>query len=691
MSSSFDRPGGAGDADLLIEVVIPVKDDWERLGLALAALERQSLGEDRWGIIIVDNGSSTPAPSGIRIPANARIICESTPGSYAARNAGIRASTAPFLAFTDADCLPDEEWLQVGVEFLERSGGRVAGEILVFAQNDPATFAELHEMRFAFTQRDKVARGVAATANFFVDRAKFETLGLFDHRLSSGGDFEWNRRATRAGVPVEFAKNAIVRHPARSTLAELLEKDRRVWSGKLAFREYPGPVLIAIALQRGLIAPLLAAPQIVFGQAPAFDNLATSRRAAFVLWMVRARLKMLRERLRLMRESRRAVSSRAASPSAREATSASSRKRARSVFARRVTPDHLSGSTPEVLFWVVRPTQETLCRSLIRNLPDDVRIGILRRSSQTPSDGSWPDAPPRFGDTIAAAESSDLSALGCSILVTPETWRGHLRPPAGSRVIHLPHSPVSLHAAYPSGAFARFDALFAAGPHHAQEFSALNRQNKLSAISAGYLGFATIRESLRALEVGHRDRPEVVIAPSWHRESLLTVDLETLILQLLGTFAVVHLRPHYKSFESSVRRDIEKLSQRFADEPRFRLEQPGHGGISLLTADVMIADYSGVAIEFAAVRQRPVVFADLPVKQRRRRLPKGLPDPLEWRIREEIGLVVPSDPKSLASAASICTGDFDEWRDRITQSIGRNFYNSEDPAGATALALVNLL
>lgn len=691
MSPSFDRPVGSDDSDLLVEVVIPVKDDWERLALTLAALERQSLSADRWAIIVVDNGSTVPVPSSLAIPSNARIIHEPRPGSYAARNAGIRASTAPILAFTDADCLPDERWLQAGVESLERSGGRVAGEIEVFAQNEPPESPELHELLYAFDQCRYVARGVAATANLFVSRAALETVGLFDERLRSGGDFEWNRRATRAGVPVEFAEHAIVRHPARSTLAELLEKDRRVWAGKLEFREYPRSILLGVALQRGLIAPLLATPRIILGRASALNELHTARRIAFASWMARARWLMLRQRLRLMRGFGRIESSRAAAPVKHGGPTAPVRTHLRRITARRITPEHFQDSTPEVLFWVVRPTQEALCRALISRLPDDVGVGILRRADRAIADGAWDDSLPRSGDVIANAASSDLSALTCSILVTPEAWSRRLRLPQGSRVIHLPHSPVSLHAAYPSGAFARFDALLAAGPHHVEEFSTLNRQRGSKAIRAGYLGFATLRAAMHRLEADHRARPEVVIAPSWHRESLLGVDLGSLVLELFETFGVVHLRPHYKSFESSTRDALEELRQRFAGDPRFRLEQPGHRGSALLTADVMIADYSGVAMEFAAVRQRPVIFADLPAKQRRRRVPRTLPDPLEWRIRGEIGLVVPSDPRSLASAASIAVNELSEWSDAIAQSIGRHFYAVDDPAQATADALVDLL
>ena len=50
----------------------------------------------------------------------------------------------------------------------------------------------------------------------------------------SGGDFEWTRRATAAGFKLVYCADAVVRHPARSTLASLAQKARRVAAGSIA-------------------------------------------------------------------------------------------------------------------------------------------------------------------------------------------------------------------------------------------------------------------------------------------------------------------------------------------------------------------------------------------------------------------------------------------------------------------------
>jgi glycosyltransferase involved in cell wall biosynthesis len=185
-------------------------------------------------IILVDNGDNAGLD---RLPAEVHVVSEAKPGSYAARNAGIAASTGAVLAFTDADCRPVRTWLSSGVDALgpnHRSafaGGRVH---VVPADGDSATTAELWDIVNHLNQEAYVIdQGWAATANLFVPRAVIETVGPFDRRLRSGGDREWGLRANEHGVLGLYAAEAVVLHPARRSTPELLSKIRRVTKGSI--------------------------------------------------------------------------------------------------------------------------------------------------------------------------------------------------------------------------------------------------------------------------------------------------------------------------------------------------------------------------------------------------------------------------------------------------------------------------
>lgn len=219
-----------------VSVIIPVYGDWERLSHCLAALERQSLPKDRFEIIIVNNeAEARPLPP--QAPSNARILHEPTPGSYAARNAGVAAASGKYLAFTDSDCLPEPDWLKNGVAALEvNPGARVTGPVRIFAEPGVGRYALAYDRHLAFPQKEFVASGTCVTANLMVERAVFDRVGPFD-LCFSGGDLLWNRRAQAAGVPILFREEVSVGHPARRSVRDILRKKRRA-AGSLR-REVP--------------------------------------------------------------------------------------------------------------------------------------------------------------------------------------------------------------------------------------------------------------------------------------------------------------------------------------------------------------------------------------------------------------------------------------------------------------------
>lgn len=217
-----------------VSVVIPVYDDWERLARCLEALEAQDL-DGRPEIVVVDNGSTEPPPA--RLPGAPRVLRCDTPGSYAARNAGVAAASGAIVAFTDADCVPRPDWLRHGVAALaaDPAADAAAGRVEVTAADAGArTRVESFELWCGFAQRAYVRRGFGATANLFVRRAALERAGPFDETLLSGGDKEWGRRLTRAGGRLVYAGDAVVAHPARATRAQLRRKVVRLVGGRWA-------------------------------------------------------------------------------------------------------------------------------------------------------------------------------------------------------------------------------------------------------------------------------------------------------------------------------------------------------------------------------------------------------------------------------------------------------------------------
>lgn len=216
-----------------VTVIVPVRDDSDRLRACLTLLAAQDYPRERLEVLVVDSASMLPLT--VEAPASdvlVRTVRVERPGSYLARNAGIRASTGSVLAFTDADCLPDAGWVSAAVRALAGRDAIATGPVHVFPR-DPARLhpAEAWELVHAFPQSRYAREGWAATANMVTTRGVFDRVGLFNDKLLSGGDVEWGRRATGQGVPIVYEPAAAVRHRARDSFRELGTKLARVHRG----------------------------------------------------------------------------------------------------------------------------------------------------------------------------------------------------------------------------------------------------------------------------------------------------------------------------------------------------------------------------------------------------------------------------------------------------------------------------
>jgi glycosyltransferase involved in cell wall biosynthesis len=213
-----------------VSVIIPVHNDGDRLSRCLTALYHQSYPYCRYEVIVVDNNSTEDIPNICRPFSNIRYCQESKPGNNAARNCGIGAARGDIFAITDADCIPDANWIRAGVRSLQRhpTAGIIGGHIQFFFQGQRPTPVEYVDRVSYLQQAVYVMRDhYAAGANLFTRRAVVEQVGRFDDRLLNLGDKEFGQRVYGAGWEIEFSAEAIVFHPARTTLEQLLSKARR--------------------------------------------------------------------------------------------------------------------------------------------------------------------------------------------------------------------------------------------------------------------------------------------------------------------------------------------------------------------------------------------------------------------------------------------------------------------------------
>lgn len=247
-----------------VSVIVPVYNDPGGIKQCLKAVQEQTYPSDRYEVFAVDNGSTDKTQKMIKEFDDVHLLIEDeVQGSYAARNRGIEKATGDVLAFTDADCTPAPEWMNAGVETLQRENADLSAGRVIFTSSPVPSAAEQFDAR-ANMQNDKgVTKGYAKTANLFVRAPVVDEIGPFPEQLRSGGDVYWTRKATDAGFKLAYAGSAVIEHPARE-FRELLRKQYRVGKGHVDLWRIEGRNPLYV-MGRGLISYPQKVVDFLFG------------------------------------------------------------------------------------------------------------------------------------------------------------------------------------------------------------------------------------------------------------------------------------------------------------------------------------------------------------------------------------------------------------------------------------------
>jgi cellulose synthase/poly-beta-1,6-N-acetylglucosamine synthase-like glycosyltransferase len=222
-----------------ISVIIPVFNDPEALDACLNGIKNLAWPTEGLEVVIIDNDSKPPISISPQVYPSARVVHCSKPGSYAARNAGAREARGEVLAFIDADCIPDRDWLATSVKSLEISGDNaiIGGDVLFMPPAHPTTVTK-YQLAVGFQQEKNITeKKFSATANLVVTRDAFQRIGEFEERLLSGGDREWCWRAFDLGYNLQYCKDSIVRTPPRQSLTSAIRQTRRIAAGRKHLRQ----------------------------------------------------------------------------------------------------------------------------------------------------------------------------------------------------------------------------------------------------------------------------------------------------------------------------------------------------------------------------------------------------------------------------------------------------------------------
>jgi hypothetical protein len=163
------------------------------------------------------------------------VLVDRGPNASRNRNRGVDRSRGRILAFTDDDCVVENDWLANAARFLEAHPdvdavggpqlnlsdesvlGRAIGYALASRFGTGRTRRRFRVGRqcLAATERD------LTSANLFITRAAFDRWGPFDERLWPNEETALLRRIEVGGGRIAYDPSIVVRHRRRGSLWQL--------------------------------------------------------------------------------------------------------------------------------------------------------------------------------------------------------------------------------------------------------------------------------------------------------------------------------------------------------------------------------------------------------------------------------------------------------------------------------------
>jgi len=211
-----------------VSVVVPAYNAESTVGDCIASLLKLHYPPEQRELIVVDNASTDRTGtilSGYRQQIN--VLFEKKRGAAAARNTGLRHARGEAIAFIDADCIADPDWLGKVIQPLHAPHvGVVGGRIL--AQGIPnhiEAFGDtIHDHNLSI---NKWKTPHPMTANWASPRAALQKDGFFDERFLRAQDCDLSYRLVEAGYKLVYEEQAIVYHKNKNTRSGLFVEGYR--------------------------------------------------------------------------------------------------------------------------------------------------------------------------------------------------------------------------------------------------------------------------------------------------------------------------------------------------------------------------------------------------------------------------------------------------------------------------------
>jgi len=234
--------------------------------------------------------------------------------------------------------------------------------------------------------------------------------------------------------------------------------------------------------------------------------------------------------------------------------------------------------------------------------------------------------------------------------------------------VYVFHSLVSTHMIYRAGAFDYYDSILCVGPHQVEEirrYESIYGLKSKKLVEAGYYRLERLYKEYKNYKRAGKEI-NVLVAPTWGPTNLMEVCGRNFLDILTQEGYKVTLRLHPETVKRGG----------FTEYNGVEMETSVAGMDSVINADILITEWSGIGLEYAFGTERPVIFIDTPPKVRNPKYKELGIEPLESKLRSEIGIVVsPDELGKLPKVIEGLLGKREEYKRRLSELREKYVYN----------------
>lgn len=241
--------------------------------------------------------------------------------------------------------------------------------------------------------------------------------------------------------------------------------------------------------------------------------------------------------------------------------------------------------------------------------------------------------------------------------------------------IHIPHAMDSYNMTTRKGSSDHFDTFFCAGPHQKAEMEESERVFGTQKKNNIAIGYPLLDEMIDQYKPGKQaEKQKVIVAPSWQPDNIIDSCLVPLLDELSKAQFDVIVRPHPQHVRHKGEW-LKEMAEKYADSGIvFQLDFSSHD--SVMTADALITDWSGIAFEYSFSTLHPTVFINTPMKVMNPEYELISVPPVNITLREEIGHSVNTDMlDQVVPTINEMFADMENWKKRIRNIRSATIYN----------------